>query len=143
MNINGDIIIVDDDPQHWEVLLEVFDAVLLENKYDNTVIIFEDSTMVLDHILNAATPPFFILAKIDMPLQSGPLLKQRLHSHAELSAMQIPVILADTLTTQYYKLPLHGLKHKEYFVVPQSKESYIIVISELIKSYKNATPSAN
>lgn len=133
MKRNGDIIIIEDDPDDWEVLIDVFKKVMKEQKYDNRVIVFEDSTMVLDYLNESDTELFMVISDINMPLLDGLKLRESICANPVLHKRCTPYVF---LTTGAINKD-HINKAKElsvqgFFEKPASLKDYKILIAEIL-----------
>ena len=132
MKRNGDIIIIEDDPDDWEMLLEAFGEVIDENKFKNRVLIFEDSTMVMEYLKESKAEIFMILSDINMPRLNGFELRESIYKIPALCSRCMPYIFLTTgITKEHvakaFELPLHG-----FFEKPSSFPDYKKLISDII-----------
>jgi len=142
MKTKGDIIIVEDDPDDWEVLLDVFDQVMDEHKYENRVIIFEDSTMVVDYLNECKADPFIIISDINMPFMNGYELQEKIHKDPLLGNKGTPYILmsTDNSTTNFFDNAAKSVQG--YFNKPVDIDDYKALITNLLSYWKkNLLPS--
>ena len=139
MKRNGDIIIIEDDPDDWEILLEVFNQVMDANKYTNRVVIIEDSTMVVDFLKESETEPFLIISDINMPLLNGFELRQSICADPVLGKRNTPYVFLTTggsnqdYVDSAFKLSVNG-----FFVKPVTFNDYIKLISEILGYWKTS-----
>jgi len=140
MNRNGDIIIVEDDPDDWEVLLEVFDQVLGQNKYTNRVVIIEDSTMVVDFLRESKTDPFLIISDINMPYLNGFELRERICNDPVLNKRcQRYVFLTTSKDTEAgFMNKVHNLAVQGFFMKPVNFPDYITLITDILGYWKKS-----
>jgi len=144
MNITGDIIIVEDDQDHWDVLLEVFDAVMKEHHYDNRVIIFEDSTMVLDYLKECKDEPFLIISDVNMPFLNGYELYESINNDPYLTKKATPYILMSGANIMDKWFTNATLFVQGYFVKPTSFRDYKMLIENIFSHWsKNFMPPIN
>jgi len=137
MKRNGDIIIIEDDPDDWEMLLEVFGEVIDEQKYNNRVIIFEDSTMVMQYLQESQAEIFMIVSDINMPRLNGFELRESIYKIPSLCKRCMPYIFLTTgITkehiTKAFELPLQG-----FFEKPSSFPDYKKLIYDIVVYWKH------
>lgn len=139
MKRNGDIIIIEDDPDDWEVLLEVFTQVMDANKYTNRVVIIEDSTLVVDFLKESKTEPFLIISDINMPFLNGFELRENICADPVLSKRKTPYLFLTTAgNDQKYVDNAFKLSAQGFFVKPTSFNDYIKLVSEIIGYWKTS-----
>jgi len=137
MNTNGDIIIVEDDQDHWDVLLEVFDAVMKEHQYENRVIIFEDSTMVLDYLKECKEEPFLIISDVNMPFLNGYELYESINDDPYLTHKATPYILMSGAGIRDKWFSNAALFVQGYFVKPTSFTDYKLLVAGIFAHWSN------
>jgi CheY-like chemotaxis protein len=139
MKRNGDIIIIEDDPDDWEILLEVFTQVMDLNKYTNRVVIIEDSTLVVDFLKESKTEPFLIISDINMPFLNGFELREKICADPKLGQRKTPYVFLTTggsdpkYVDDAFKLSAQG-----FFVKPTSFNDYIKLVSEIVGYWKTS-----
>jgi CheY-like chemotaxis protein len=139
MKRNGDIIIIEDDPDDWEILLEVFTQVMDSNKYTNRVVIIEDSTLVVDFLKESKTEPFLIISDINMPFLNGFELREKISADPKLGQRKTPYVFLTTggndprYVDDAFKLSAQG-----FFVKPTSFNDYIKLVSEIVGYWKTS-----
>ena len=137
MKRNGDIIIVEDDPDDWEVLINIFKKVMKEQKYDNRVIVFEDSTMVLDYLNDSDTELFMVLSDINMPLLDGLQLRESICADPELHKRCTPYIYLSTADINKDQIAkATQLSVEGFFKKPDSVKEYKILIEGILNYWK-------
>lgn len=133
MKRNGDIIIIEDDPDDWEILIDVFKKVMKEQKYDNRVIVFEDSTMMLDYLKDSDADIFMVISDINMPIFDGIALRQSICDDPILHRRCTPYIFLTTGGAN----KIHLKKAEElavdgFFEKPASLKEYKVLIREIL-----------
>lgn len=66
MNVNGDIIVIDDDVDDREIISELITEVLRENGYSNNVLLIGNSTKVVPYLHEMKESPFLIISDINI-----------------------------------------------------------------------------
>jgi len=139
MKRNGDIIIIEDDPDDWEILLEVFTQVMDSNKYTNRVVIIEDSTLVVDFLKESKAEPFLIISDINMPFLNGFELREKICADPKLGQRKTPYVFLTTggsdpkYVDDAFKLSAQG-----FFVKPTTFNDYIKLVSEIVGYWKTS-----
>jgi len=138
MKRNGDIIIIEDDEEDCELLLEVFGEVIDEHKFKNRVIIFEDSTMVMEYLEESKAEIFMIVSDINMPRLNGLELRESIYKIPALCKRCMPYIFLTTgITKEHvakaFELPLQG-----FFEKPSSFQDYKKLIQDIILYWKHS-----
>jgi CheY-like chemotaxis protein len=142
MKANGDIIIIDDDPDDWEILLGVFGEVIEEHNFSNRVIIFEDSTMVMDYLKGSESEIFMVLSDVNMPRLNGFQLRESIYEIPALYKRCMPYIFLSTCSdkdciSKAFEMPLQG-----FFEKPRSLPDYRKLISEIVMYWKHCLASS-
>ncbi|WP_116787965.1 response regulator [Flavobacterium psychrotrophum] len=139
MNLNGDIIIIEDDADDRDVLVEVFDDVLNKYGYTNKVVLIDDSTKVIDYLKGTTSSPFLIISDINMPKLDGFALRELIFQDQELNDKCIPYVFLTTSgdNTEFMK-KAYGLSIQGYFTKPNDYAEYEGLISDMVRYWKVA-----
>jgi len=133
MKRNGDIIIIEDDPDDWEVLINVLEKVMKEQKYDNRVIVFEDSTMVLEYLKESEAELFMVISDINMPLLDGLELRKTICDDPILNKRCIPYVFLTTGAVNNNQInKAKELSVQGFFEKPVSLKDYRKLIAEIL-----------
>lgn len=137
MKRNGDIIIIEDDPDDWEILVEVLGEVMDENKFKNRVIIFEDSTLAVEYLKDTKAEIFMIVSDINMPPLNGFELRESIYKVPLLFNKCMPFIFLTTSSTKEcvsraFELPLQG-----FFEKPLSFPDYKKLMLDIVMYWKH------
>ncbi|TRW25154.1 response regulator [Flavobacterium zepuense] len=139
MNLNGDIIIIEDDYDDREFLVEIIEEVLKNNGYHNKIVTIADSGRVIDFLKEAQDSPFLIISDINMPGMDGFQLRQQIFEDQDLNDKCIPYIF---LTTSGDNVDLmkkaYGLSIQGYFTKPNDYSEYQVLMSDIIRYWKVA-----
>ncbi|MXN90657.1 response regulator [Flavobacterium sp. Sd200] len=133
MKTTGDIVVIEDDPDDYEILLGIFEEVMKEKNYDNRVIVFEDSVMALEYLQDCTSEVFMIISDINMPLLDGLELYQTVSANPKFMHKGIPYVFLTTGAAHkehVYKardLSVHG-----FFEKPSSLREYKSLISDIM-----------
>jgi len=139
MNLNGDIIVIEDDYDDREFLNEIIVEVLAQNGYNNKIVMIDDSSKVLNYLRAAKESPFLIISDINMPGMDGFKLRQQIFEDQDLNDKCIPYIF---LTTSGDNVDLmkkaYGLSIQGYFTKPNDYAEYKLLMSDIIRYWKVA-----
>ena len=139
MNLNGDIIIIEDDQEDGEILIEVFEIVLKKNDYNNKIVLIQDPTTVIDYIRNTSEAPFLIISDLNMPRLNGFDLRQKIFDDPVLNDKCVPYVFLTTsgddpeLMKRAYKLSVQG-----YFTKPNDYKEYEFLLNDIVRYWKVA-----
>lgn len=139
MNINGDIIIIEDDADDRDILMHIFQDLDEEYNYENRLVFIEDPTDVIDFLKSDECDPFLIISDINMPVINGFDLRNLIFSDAKLRECAIPFIFLTTSDNseenmrKAFQLSIQG-----YFTKPISYPKFKKVINDIISYWKNA-----
>ena len=137
MKKNGDIIIVEDDADDREILQEAFEQVMAENKYNNKLVMLEDSSTVIDYLKSNGTDPFLMMSDINMPKVDGFTLRDRIFSDPDLKERCIPYIFLTTSgTNEQYIKQAYQMSVQGFFAKPIHFNDYKILIAEILGYWK-------
>jgi CheY-like chemotaxis protein len=137
MNIDGAIIVIEDDKDDQDILAELFAEICTEKGYINKLIILEDSSKVFNYLKDNKVEPFIILSDINMPKLDGFALRNLIFNDPELSRICIPYIFLTTsgdnvrFIEKAYAMSVQG-----YFQKPTSYSDFKVLLSRLISYWK-------
>ncbi|MCF0042235.1 response regulator [Dyadobacter fanqingshengii] len=139
MNKNGDIIIIEDDPDDRFMLEEVFTILDFPNprKY------FEDGAAALEYLENTTDLPFLILSDLNMPRLGGLELRKRLHTDARLNLRCIPYLFFSTSVDQNAVIDAYSMSAQGFFVKPVQFEDLKDTIKLIVNYWKKCAAPNN
>lgn len=134
MNINGEIIIIDDDEDDRLFLEDIFESLQILNK----VVFFNDSTTVIEYLLQSEVKPFLVLSDINMPKLDGYELRSKILKNEVLNKKCVPYIFLSTAKNpenirKAFQLSVHG-----YFKKEENFVEYKNVIENIIAYWKKS-----
>ena len=134
MNINGEIIIIDDDEDDRLFLEDIFESLQVLNK----VVFFNDSTTVIEYLLQSEVKPFLVLSDINMPKLDGYELRRKVLKDEVLNKKCVPYIFLSTAQNpenirKAFQLSVHG-----YFKKEENFVEYKNVIENIIAYWKKS-----
>ena len=132
------IIIIDDDEDD----LEVIQQTIIDLKYNNEVITFNDPYKFLDFIRTTDKRFAFILCDINMNTMDGLELKKILHDDDALRMKCVPFLFWSTSRATPTIKEAYSYNVQGYFVKPSTVQEIKEVISSIIK-YWNYSENPN
>jgi CheY-like chemotaxis protein len=137
MNINGAIIVIEDDKDDQDIITELFAEICNEKGYENKLIILEDSSKAFNYLKDNKIEPFLILSDINMPRLDGFALRSQIFNDPELSRVCVPYIFLTTSgnNVQYIEKAF-CLSVQGYFQKPTDYNDFKNLLSSLICYWK-------
>ncbi|MGE5520597.1 MAG: response regulator [Candidatus Dadabacteria bacterium] len=130
MNINGPIIIIEDDCDDQELLLDVFKQL----EYPNKIVFFNDGEEALSYLNKTDITPFLILSDINMPRLDGFQLRNKIHTDAALQVKCIPYLFFSTAASQKAVVDAYSLSVQGFFL-KQNTHSGLVDTIRVIMEY--------
>ncbi|MGZ5285766.1 MAG: response regulator [Flavisolibacter sp.] len=112
MNINGPVIIIEDDPDDQEMLTEAFKQL----PYKNDIKFFSDGEAALAYLNQTHVIPFVILSDINLPKLDGFALRNKIKTDAALQIKCIPYIFFSTASNQRAVIDAYSTSVQGFFV---------------------------
>jgi len=139
MNLNGDIVIIEDDIEDREILQEVFEIVIEKNNYSNKIVMFDNGQDAITFLRESVESPFLIVSDINMPKFDGFQIRQVIFDDKELSDKCVPYIFLTTsgdnadFMRKAYSLSIQG-----YFTKPNDYKEYEQLLTDIVRYWKVA-----
>lgn len=139
MNLNGKIIVIDDDREDLEVIQEVFDIVIKKNNYTNEVITFNNGEDALEYLTATPESPFLIISDINMPRLNGFEIRRIIFDNPELRDKCVPYVFLTTSgdNTEFMKKS-YELSVQGYFTKPNDYGEYEELLNDIVRYWKVA-----
>ena len=138
MNLNGEIIIIDDDEDDRLFLKDIFESLQVLNK----VVFFDDSTLVIEYLLQTRIMPFLILSDINMPKLDGYELRSKILNNEELNTKCVPYVFLSTAINPENIQKAFQLSVNGYFKKEENFIEYKNVIENIVSYWKKSyTPA--
>lgn len=134
MNVNGEIIIVEDDLDDQDFLADIFQSLGVDNK----ITFFDDPTKVVPYLSRGVVHPFMILSDINMPKLDGFELRNMILSDQNLKHKCFPYIFLSTSDAPEYVNRAYGLSAYGYFRKEYNFTTYQEVIASIISYWKKS-----
>ena len=132
MNVDGPVIVIEDDMDDQEILVDVFQKF----GYTNELLFFTDGEKALEHLNKTEVIPFIILSDINMPKLDGFELRNKIKTDAALQIKCIPYLFFSTASSQQAVVDAYSLSVQGFFIKQNSMaelEKTITVIMEYWK----------
>jgi len=139
MNLNGKIIVIDDDVEDLEIIHDFLERVIKMNNYKNEIVIFGDSEEALSYLQNISDSPFLVISDINMPKLDGFAIRKIVFDDLVLRDKCVPYIFFTTsgdntdFMKKAYELSIQG-----YFTKPNSYREYEQLFTDIIRYWKVA-----
>jgi CheY-like chemotaxis protein len=138
MNINGEILIIDDDQDDREFLKDIFDSL----EYTNEIVFFSDATKVIDYLSQNSIKPFLILSDINMPKLNGYELRDQILSDDAISQKCVPYIFLSTSKNPENIIKAYRYSIQGYFKKEGDFKIYKEMIRNIVEYWRNSlTPN--
>lgn len=114
MNVNGDIIIIEDDEDDRDFFRIIYDDLPFTNK----LVFFKDAFTALEYLKSPIVQPFLIISDINMPKVTGFELRNLIFSDSKLAELCVPYIFMTTASSpaivkEAYSMSIQGFFKKE------------------------------
>ncbi|MCF2517122.1 response regulator [Dyadobacter sp. CY351] len=139
MNKNGEIVIIEDDPDDQFLLEEVFKTL----DYPNKRVYFSDGQAALDYLHLPTTVPFLVLSDINMPQLNGFQLREKLKTDADISLKCIPYLFFSTALNQQVVIEAYSISAQGFFVKPNSVNELTETIRVIIEYWTRCASPNN
>ncbi|MCF0051123.1 response regulator [Dyadobacter sp. LJ53] len=139
MNKNGDIIIIEDDPDDRFMLEEVFNILDFPNKRKY----FDDGSAALEYLESTNDLPFLILSDVNMPKLGGLELRKKLYTDARLNLRCIPYLFFSTSIDQSAVIEAYSMSAQGFFVKPVKFEELRDTIKLIVDYWKKCAAPNN
>jgi len=139
MNLNGDIVIIEDDFEDREILEEVFTTVIEKNDYSNKLVLFDNGEDAIKFLRESRESPFLIVSDINMPRYDGFQIRQVIFDNQELRDKCVPYIFLTTSgdNSEFMK-KAYSLSIQGYFTKPNDYSDYEQLITDIVRYWKVA-----
>jgi CheY-like chemotaxis protein len=139
MNINGPVIVIEDDADDQEILKEVFEKL----GYANEVCFFLDGQAALDHLNLTDVIPFLILSDINLPKLDGFALRSKIKMDAKLQLKCIPYLFFSSASNQKSVVDAYSMSVQGFFVKQNSFSELEKTISVIMEYWKRCVSPNN
>lgn len=138
MDKDGEIVIIEDDPDDQDMLTEVLNDLKIPNK----IIFFPDGREVLEYLQKPDVIPFLILSDINLPVLDGFKLRNRVFENEAISRKCIPYVFFTTAADEKSVTTAYALSAQGYFKKPHGYPELRTMMKSIIE-YWNMCYSPN
>jgi CheY-like chemotaxis protein len=139
MNLNGNIVIIEDDLEDREILEEVFSIVIEKNNYDNKIVMFDNGEDAIKFLRDTEDSPFLIVSDINMPKYDGFQVRQVIFDDQKLRDKCVPYIFLTTSgDNSDFMRKAYALSIQGYFTKPNDYREYEQLITDIVRYWKIA-----
>lgn len=132
MNLNGPVIVIEDDQDDKEIFEEVFKRL----GYSNSLLFFLDGQSALDYLNSKGEVPFLILSDINMPKLDGFALRQKIKTDAALELKCIPYLFFTTASNEKAVIDAYSMSVQGFFIKPSNVNEIEKTISAIMEYWK-------
>ncbi len=134
MNKNGQIIIIEDDPDDQLILGEIFKRI----NCINPIVYFLDGETAFNYLLDDNVQPFLILSDINMPRLNGFQLRDMINENQTLRYKCIPYLFFSTADTQNFVFDAYAKSVQGFFLKPSNMNELERIMRIIIDYWKNS-----
>ena len=133
MQINGPILVIDDDAEDLELIGDALKSLHVKNDIE----LFQNAYESLEYLTKSDIKPFFILCDVNMNQMNGFELRQAINKDERLGMKTIPFLFLSTSghnpdITKAYKLSAQG-----YFKKPDNFEEIRLMLQRIISYWES------
>ncbi|MDB5229459.1 MAG: response regulator [Chitinophagaceae bacterium] len=139
MNVNGPVIIIEDDADDQDMLKEIFEKL----NYRNKILFFGDGQDALDYLNKSEVIPFLILSDINMPRLDGFALRSKIRENEQLDIKCIPYLFFSTAATQKAVIDAYSMSVQGFFIKQNSMVELEKTISVIMEYWKKCVAPNN
>lgn len=132
MNKNGEIIVIEDDPDDRDLFEEIFQKLHVSN----AVRFFTNGESALEYLQQPGIEPFLILSDINLPRLNGFELRERVFTNKELSKKCIPYIFFTTSASKEAVTNAYAFSAQGFFIKPTSYNQLHDDIRSILEYWK-------
>lgn len=128
MNIDGEIIVIEDNEEDRNVLEYVFEKL----SYPNRRAYFRDGASTLEYINAPYAKPFLILSDIDLPYLNGVVLDNQLDTDSAIRRTGIPYLYLTNSLTHELVIDKYGDLAHGFFIKPKSPKELVSMLKVIM-----------
>ena len=138
MNIDGPIIVIEDDLEDQFLIGETFKNL----PYNNEVLFFEDGIKALEFLESTDLKPLLILSDINMPKMNGLEIRENVHNHEHANVKCIPYLFFTTGAHQQLVIDAYSTSIQGFFKKPASFEDFERTIRTIVDYWRECISPA-
>ncbi len=132
MNIDGPIIVIEDDLEDQFLIGETFKNLA----YSNQILFFEDGIKAMEFLAKTDSKPLLILSDINMPKMNGLEIRNEVHNHEQESIKCIPYLFFTTGANQQLVIDAYSSSVQGFFKKPASFDDFERTIRTIVDYWK-------
>jgi len=132
MNLNGPVIIIEDDEDDQYLFEQAFNKL----NYPNKLLFFDDPQKALDYLNRKEVIPFLIMSDINMPKLNGFELRDKVRTNELLQNKCIPYLFFTTASDQKSVVNAYSMSVQGFFVKENSVAHLEQTISIIMQYWK-------
>ncbi len=135
MNIDGEIIIIEDNEEDRNVLEYVFEKL----GYSNRRAYFKNGASVIAYLEAPYAEPFLILSDIDLPYMDGVDLNTQLCTDIEIRRTGVPYLYLTNRATHELTIDAYSKAAQGYIIKPSSPKELISTLKAIMDYWRVCT----
>lgn len=132
MNIDGPIIVIEDDLEDQFLIGETFKNLA----YNNEVLFFDDGIKAMEYLDKTDARPLLILSDINMPKMNGPEIRDVVHNHEQQNVKCIPYLFFTTGANQKLVIDAYSTSVQGFFKKPTSFDDFERTIRTIVDYWR-------
>jgi len=131
---NAPILIVNEDPDDWELLKEAWK----ELDFENPLIFYDNGEDVLQYLKKEEEPPFLILCDVNLSKMDGFELKEKILQQDEVKYKGIPFVFWSLIASNRQIKKSYDLGGNGFFLKGNSFEEIKDSLNEIVKYWQKS-----
>jgi CheY-like chemotaxis protein len=132
MNRNGEIILIEDDPDD----IELITTAVRHLNIPNPLVTFTSGKGAVSYLTDPQADPLVIISDINLPGQQGVDLYMQLMADPTFAARDVPYVFLST-SPGYYDQAM-AVSKCGYFVKPRDYFAYVNIVQRIVLYWKDA-----
>lgn len=135
MNKNGEIILVEDDPDDQEAFQQAYQELGIKNR----LLIFPNGEKAYEYFNNTKKDLFLIIADINMPVMTGIQLRDKMQLVGEVRLRSIPFLFMTTGTAPNNVIYAYSHSVQGFFQKPNNYSELKIILKHIVDYWASCT----
>jgi CheY-like chemotaxis protein len=135
MNRNGEIILIEDDPDDQALFQQAYEELGIQNR----LTIIPDGLKAYEYFNNTKKDLFMIISDINMPLMTGIELRDKMQQIGEVKLRTIPFLFLTTGTARANVIYAYMHSVQGFFLKPNSYAALKTTLQHIFDYWKNCT----
>ncbi|WP_159472752.1 response regulator [Dyadobacter sp. 3J3] len=138
MNIDGPIIVIEDDLEDQFLIEETFKNL----PYNNEVLFFDDGIKAMEYLGTTDSRPLLILSDINMPKMNGFEIRNSVQNHEQESVKCIPYLFFTTGANHELVMDAYSNSIQGFFKKPASFDDFKRTIQTIVDYWRECISPA-